>query len=60
VGSIPDDVIGLFNGSNPSNRTVALRSTPPLTEMGTMNLPGGKGRSARKADNLLAICEPVV
>jgi hypothetical protein len=25
-----------------------------------MNLPGGKGRPARKADNLTAICEPTV
>jgi hypothetical protein len=23
-------------------------------------LPGGKGRQARKADNLTAICEPIV
>jgi hypothetical protein len=28
--------------------------------MGTRNLPGDKGRSARKADNLTAICEPIV
>jgi hypothetical protein len=26
--------------------------------MSTRNLPGGKGRLARKADNLTAICEP--
>jgi hypothetical protein len=25
-----------------------------------MNLPGGKGRPARKADNLIVICEPIV
>jgi hypothetical protein len=30
---------------------MALGSTQPLTEMSTRNLPGGKGRSARKADN---------
>jgi hypothetical protein len=35
----------------------ALESTQPLTEMSTRNLPGGKGRPARKADNLTAICE---
>jgi hypothetical protein len=29
-------------------------------EMSTMNLPGGKGRSVRKADNLTVICEPTV
>jgi hypothetical protein len=25
-----------------------------------MNLPGGKGQPARKADNLTVICEPIV
>jgi hypothetical protein len=40
---------------------MALGSTQPLTEMSTMYLPGGgKGRPARKADNLTAICEPIV
>jgi hypothetical protein len=39
---------------------MALRSTQPLTEMSTNNFPGGKGRQARKADNLTAICEPTV
>jgi hypothetical protein len=37
---------------------MALESTQPLTEKRTRNLPGGKERSARKADNLTAICEP--
>jgi hypothetical protein len=49
-----------FNWSNPFSRTMVLGSTQPLTEMGTRNLPGGKGRTARKADNLTAICEPTV
>jgi hypothetical protein len=49
-----------FNWPNPSSRTVALGSTQPLTEMSTRNIPGGKGRPARKADNLTAICEPIV
>jgi hypothetical protein len=39
---------------------VALGSTQPLTEMSTINLPGGKGRPARKAENLTAVCEPIV
>jgi hypothetical protein len=39
---------------------MALRSTQPLTEMSTRNLPGGKGMLVRKADNLTAICEPIV
>jgi hypothetical protein len=36
---------------------MALGLTQPLTEMSTRNLPG---RPARKADNLTAICEPIV
>jgi hypothetical protein len=42
-GSISDEVIGFFNWPNPCSRTVALRSTEPLTEMSTGNLPGDKG-----------------
>jgi hypothetical protein len=49
-----------FNLPNPSNVTVALVSTQSLTEMSTRNLRGGKGRPARRADNLTAICEPSV
>jgi hypothetical protein len=37
-----------------------MGSTQPLIEMSTMNLPGGKGRLVREADNLAAICEPIV
>jgi hypothetical protein len=36
---------------------MVLGSTQPLTEMSTRNLPEGKGRPARKADNLTAVCE---
>jgi hypothetical protein len=39
---------------------MALGSTQPLTEMSTRNLNGGKGRPVRGADNLTAICEPIV
>jgi hypothetical protein len=39
---------------------MVLWSTQPLTEMSTRNLHEGNGRLARKADNLTAICEPVV
>jgi hypothetical protein len=39
---------------------MALGSTQPLTEMSTGNLPGGKGRPGRGADNLTTICEPTV
>jgi hypothetical protein len=36
-----------------------LGSTESLTEMSTRNLPGGKGRPARKVD-LSTICEQIV
>jgi hypothetical protein len=39
---------------------MALGSTQPLTEMSTRNLPGCKVRPARKADNFIANCEPIV
>jgi hypothetical protein len=60
AGSIPDEVTRFFNWPNTSSRTMALGLTQPLTEMSTRNLPGGKGRPARRADNLTAICEPIV
>jgi hypothetical protein len=56
--SIPDEVTGLFNWPNPSSRTTALGPAQSVTEMSTMDLPGGKGWLASKADNLTAICEP--
>jgi hypothetical protein len=39
---------------------VALKSTQSLTEMSARNVPGGEGRPALEADNLTAICEPIV
>jgi hypothetical protein len=39
---------------------MALGSTQPLTEMSTTNLRGGNGRPAHKANNLTAICEPII
>jgi hypothetical protein len=53
--SILDEVTRFFNSPNPSNRTMVLGSTQPLTEMSTRNLRGGKLRPKRKADNLAAI-----
>jgi hypothetical protein len=38
----PDEVTGFFNLPNPSSRTVALRSTQPLTGMSTRNIPEGE------------------
>jgi hypothetical protein len=39
---------------------MTLRSAQSLTEISTRNLPGGTGCPARKADNLTAICEPII
>jgi hypothetical protein len=39
---------------------MALWSTQPLAEMSTRNILRGKGRPARKADNLTAIYKPIV
>jgi hypothetical protein len=47
AGSIPDEVIGFFNWPNPPSRSMALRSTQPLTELSTSNLPGGVKGSQR-------------
>jgi hypothetical protein len=60
AGSIPDEVIGFLDWPNPSSRIMALGSTQHPTEMSTRNLSGGKVWMARKADNLIAICEPTV
>jgi len=35
AGSIPDGVIRIFHWHNPSDRTMVLGSTQPLTEMST-------------------------
>jgi hypothetical protein len=53
---VPMRSMDIFNLPNPSSRTMALGSTQPLTEMSTRNISAGKGRPARKADNLTAIC----
>jgi hypothetical protein len=61
AGLIHDQVIRFFfNLPIPSIRIMALGLTQPLTKMSTRNLPGGKGRPVHKADNLTAICEPIV
>jgi hypothetical protein len=39
---------------------MALGSTQSLTEMSTRNVPASKARAARKADNLIPICEPII
>jgi hypothetical protein len=60
AGSIPGEVIVFFNWRNPSSRTMALVTTQPLTEMGTISFSEGKGQSERKDEILIAICEPIV
>jgi hypothetical protein len=60
MGSIPDEVIGFFNSPNPSSHVTALGLIQPESEMSTRKLPGGKGRTVHKADNLTTICKPIV
>jgi hypothetical protein len=59
AGSIPGEVIGVFNWPKPSSRIMALGSTESLTEISTRNLPGGKGRPVCKADTT-TVCDPIV
>jgi hypothetical protein len=59
--SISYKVTVLFNLPNPSSLTMALRSTPPVTEMSTKNhLGGGGGGKLGKAGNLTAIYELII
>jgi hypothetical protein len=51
---VPDDV-DFFKLPNPSSRAMALGSNQSLTNTSTRDLPGGKKRPARRADNLAAI-----
>jgi hypothetical protein len=39
---------------------MALMFIQPLTEMSTLIFLGSRVRTARKADNLTTICEPIV
>jgi hypothetical protein len=41
TGRAPVRVSDKVDFFNPSNRTISLGSTQPLTEMSTRNLPGG-------------------
>jgi hypothetical protein len=45
---------------NYPSRTMAHRSTQRLMEMSASNSLVGEGRPAHKADNLTAICEPII
>jgi hypothetical protein len=46
AGLIPDGVNGIFHWHNPSDRTMVLESTQPLTEMSTGAFPGVKAAGA--------------
>jgi hypothetical protein len=39
---------------------MVLKWAQPVTEVSTRNLPGDKGWPEPKADNLSAICEPII
>jgi len=41
AGSIPAGVTGIFRSHNPSDRTMALESTQPLTEMSARSISWG-------------------
>jgi hypothetical protein len=60
AGSIPNEFVGFFNWPNLYSLIMTLVSTQYQIEMSTRNLPGDKGRSAHKAENLTAICESIV
>jgi len=47
--------IGIFHWHNPSNHTLALGSTQPLTEMSTRSISWGQRWLVHKADNLTTI-----
>jgi len=54
AGSIPASVSGFFIDIK-SDRTMALASTQPLTEMSTRSISWGYRRPVRKADNFTII-----
>jgi hypothetical protein len=60
TGSVPDEVIAFFNVPNPSNCSMVLRSAEPLTEMCTWTVSRSKGLPVGQADNLTAICDPII
>jgi hypothetical protein len=55
AGSIPDSVMEFLIDINPSDRTMALGSTHPPTEMSIGSISWGLVRPVRTADNLTTI-----
>jgi hypothetical protein len=60
AGSIPVGVIGIFHWHNPSDRTMALGSTQPLTEVSTGAFSGGKGGRCIRLTTLPPSCAVVM
>jgi hypothetical protein len=64
AGSRPDEMIFFFSLPNPSGFTRSWGSLSLLTEMRTrsrkITFLGSRARPVRRADNLTAICEPIV
>jgi hypothetical protein len=60
VSSIPDEAIVISIGLILPAALWPLGSAQPPTEMSTRDLPGDKRRPALKADNLTAICQPII
>jgi hypothetical protein len=60
TGSIPEGVAGIFHSHNPSDRTMALGSTQPLTEMSTGVFPGGKSGQCVRLTTLPSSCAVVM
>jgi len=58
TGSIPDGVTEIFHWHNPSDRTIALGSTQPLTVPGVF--PGGKGGRYVRLTTLPPACSVVM
>jgi hypothetical protein len=60
AGSIQDGVIGIFHWHNPSDRTMAMGSTQPLTEMSTRSISWGKGGRCVRLSTLPPSCAVVM
>ena len=60
TGSIPDCVTGIFHWHTPSDRTMALGSTQPLTEMSTRIFPGCKCSQCVRLTTLPPPCAVVM
>ena len=60
AGSIPDGIFGIFHWHNPSDRTMALGSTQPLTEMTIKRISCGKFDWCVRLTNLPPSCAVVM